>query len=151
MTHHFMLTSQRYNSFQWMVEQIKCSTGRSSIQQWKIKDKVCTNFGVTKLLSYAQSDLKSITSFMPTPLITLIHHCCHREYAIHTSFLYSQMFETACKMGFQNWCYLSVPAGIPGQLTVFFKQKNSHHLFRSRVGNVYLCWTVKQAEWHWRT
>lgn len=87
----------------------------------EIKDNACTNFGVTKLLTYAQSDLKSITSFMSTPLTVSIHHCCHRGYVIHISFLFSQTFETACKMSFENWCYLSVPAVIPGQVTDFYK------------------------------
>lgn len=85
-----------------MGEQIKCSTEDLTFNIEEIKDNICTNFWVTKLLTYAQSDSKSITCFKSTPLTVLIHHCCHREFVIHTSFLYSQIFETACKMGFEN-------------------------------------------------
>lgn len=57
-----------------------------------------------KFLSYAQSDSKSITSFVSAPLMVSIHHCCHGEYVIHIPFLFSQLFEIAHKTGFENGC-----------------------------------------------
>lgn len=83
----------------WQTWHSTCKMCESKSISPQIKENVCTTFWVIKLLSYAQSDSKSITSFVSTPLMVLIHHCCHREYVIHTSFLFSHLFKTACKMG----------------------------------------------------
>lgn len=125
-----MLTSYRCNSFPWMRERIKLSTGRFDIQHVRCGKANPFLHKSRKMFApiFGSWSFWVMPSLIQSPLLLSCQPHLRfwfttavAENVIHTSFFFSQLFKIACKMSFENGCYIPVLAVIQGHVTYFNK------------------------------